>query len=72
MIGISIWAIVEDESYKAITGDSILTGAGILIAAGAFTAIIAVIGIFGTLHKARPMLIIVRHVATLCNNVIIM
>ena len=51
---------VEDQSYTSITEDTIISGAGILIAAGVITAFIAVIGIVGTLIKARPMLIIVK------------
>ena len=60
VMGIGIWVIVEEEAFTAITGETIISGAGILIAAGAITIIIAVLGIFGCIHKARPMLFIVR------------
>lgn len=58
VFAIGIWAIVEDQNYSFVTGNGIVSGAAILIAAGIITFIICVIGILGAIFKLRPLLIV--------------
>ena len=59
VFAIGIWAIVEDQNYSFVTGNNIVSGAAILIAAGIITFIICVIGILGAIFKLRPLLVVV-------------
>lgn len=58
VFAIGIWAIVEDQNYSFVTGNNIVSGAAILIAAGIITFIICVIGILGAIFKLRPLLLV--------------
>lgn len=58
VFAIGIWAIVEDQNYSFVTGNNIVSGAAILIAAGIITFIICVVGILGALLKLRPLLLV--------------
>ena len=62
VFAIGIWAIVEDQNYSFVTGNNIVSGAAILIAAGIITFIICVVGILGALLKLRPLLLVVSRV----------
>lgn len=59
VFAVGIWAIVQDQNYSFVTGNTIISGAGILIFAGIVTMIICVVGILGAVFKLRPLLVIV-------------
>lgn len=59
VLAVGIWALVANQDFAVVTGNSIASGAAILIVAGIVTLIICIIGIIGAIFKLRPMLLIV-------------
>ena len=56
---VGIWLVVEGNSLSVITGNSYVSGAAVIIAAGVVTALICVLGIVAAIGKFRPLLAIV-------------
>lgn len=59
ILGVGIWAVVQEQNYSFVTDNDIASGGAILIAAGAVTLIITFVGILGAIFKWRPLLILV-------------
>ena len=49
----------EENDYDVITGNEIISGAALLVAAGGLTLIISIFGILGAIFMWRPLLILV-------------
>ncbi len=59
VLAIGIWAVVAESDFSFITGNEIASGAALLIVSGIVTIIICLVGIFGGIFKARPLLVVV-------------
>ena len=59
VIGVGGWLISENDDFSFVTGNSIISGGALLIAAGIITTLICAVGIIGTIFKLRPILFIV-------------
>jgi hypothetical protein len=65
VIGVGGWLISENDDFSFVTGNTIVSGGALLIAAGIITTLICAVGIFGTLFKLRPLLVIVSEMHSL-------
>ena len=58
IVGVGAWLVAENNAFVALTGNSVVSGAALIIVAGGVTVIIAAVGILGALCQARPLLVI--------------
>ena len=49
----------EENSYDVITGNSIVSGAALLVFAGGVTLVVSAVGMVGAFGMWRPVLVIV-------------
>ena len=61
VMAVGTWVVIKNEDFSYVTGDKFVQGAGALVSAGVITTIISIIGIFGCIFKARPLLVIVSN-----------
>ena len=59
VFAIGIYTVVEGQNYSLVTGNDVISGGAILIAAGVVTMIITFVGIIGAIFKLRPLLALV-------------
>ena len=59
IIGISGWLISEIDDFSFVSGNRIITGGAVVIAAGIITIIFSALGIISAIFKLRSILVIV-------------
>ena len=60
-IAIGIFLLATNSPYTFVTGNSIVSGAVLILISGLVTGIIAVVGFVGAAFKWRPLLLVVSY-----------